>query len=193
MRRVLLAWAALVVMVLAAAGCGGDDPAEEPAGAPPAAGPSPTTMAPTTAAPDPDNPAGVPQTLAFQARTVDGGEFDAATLAGQPVVFWFWAAWCPRCAAFAGELREVAAEYEGQAQVVGVAGLSSGTEGMRDFIDTHQLGGFPHLSDDEGEVWVRFGVTVQEYLVILDSSGEIVHEGPLTAQELRDQLATLTA
>jgi peroxiredoxin len=188
MRRVLLAWAAVVVVVLAAAGCGGDTSEAPPA----AAEPSPTTGAPTTVAPDPERPADVPETLAFQAPTVDGGELDAATLAGQPVVFWFWAAWCPRCAAFAGDLREVAAEYDGQAHVVGVAGLGSGADGMRDFVATHELDGFPHLADDEGDVWVRFGVTVQEYLVILDSTGTVVHEGPLTAQELRDQLATLT-
>jgi peroxiredoxin/predicted small lipoprotein YifL len=192
MRRALSTVSALAAVVLAVAGCGSGG-SQEPAGPP--AGAAPTTAAPepTTAAPDTAGPAEIPQTLAFQAPTVDGGELDAATLAGRPVVFWFWAAWCPRCAAFAGDLRQVAAEYEGRAQVVGVAGLGSGTDGMRGFIADHELDGFPHLADDEGEVWVRFGVTVQEYLVILDAAGVIVHEGPLTAQELRDQLATLTA
>jgi thiol-disulfide isomerase/thioredoxin len=38
----------------------------------------------------------VPQTLAFTAHTVGGKRFDAASLAGKPVVLWFWAAWCPR-------------------------------------------------------------------------------------------------
>jgi peroxiredoxin len=192
MRQALSTLSVLCVVALVAAGCGGGDspaPADPPAGAPATtAGPASTTVAPATA-----SPAGIPETLAFQAPTVDGGELDAATLAGQPVVFWFWAAWCPRCAAFAGDLRQVATEYSGQAHVVGVAGLGSGADGMRDFVTRHELNGFPHLADDEGEVWLRFGVTVQEYLVILDSSGMVVHEGPLSADELRDQLATLTA
>jgi peroxiredoxin/predicted small lipoprotein YifL len=191
MRRALSTLSVLAAVALVVAGCGGEgsqDPADPPAGA------APTTAAePPTVAPDTSGPAEIPETLAFQAPTVDGGELDAATLAGQPVVFWFWAAWCPRCAAFAGDLRQVAAEYEGRAHVVGVAGLGSGADGMREFIAQHELDGFPHLADDEGAVWVRFGVTVQEYLVILDSSGGIVHEGPLSAQELRDQLAALTA
>lgn len=176
----------LVAAALVAGGCGAGS--EEPADPPATTGSAPTTMAPP-----PTPPAEVPETLAFRAPTVDGGELDAATLAGDPVVFWFWASWCPRCAAFADDLRQVAAEYEGRAHVVGVAGLGSGQDGMRAFVDQHQLDGIPHLADDEGEVWIRFGVTVQEYLVILDSTGTIVHEGPLGADELRDQLATLTA
>jgi peroxiredoxin len=174
-------------MILLIAGCGGP---EEPADAPPA---TTTQPAPTTTAPATTSPAEVPETLAFQAPTVDGGNLDAATLAGDPVVFWFWAAWCPRCADFADDLRQVADEYAGRVHVVGVAGLGSGEDGMRDFVARHRLDGFPHLADDEGEVWVRFGVIEQEYLVILDSAGTVVHEGPLTADELRDELASLTA
>lgn len=30
-------------------------------------------------------------TLSFAGATVDGGQFDAAELAGTPVVLWFWA------------------------------------------------------------------------------------------------------
>jgi peroxiredoxin/predicted small lipoprotein YifL len=188
MRRALSTLSLLAAVVLVVAGCGSESPEEPVNAAPTTTAPEPTTGAPATA-----NPAEIPETLAFQAPTVDGGELDAATLAGRPVVFWFWAAWCPRCAAFAGDLRQVASEYAGQAHVVGVAGLGSGSDGMRDFIAQHELDGFPHLADDEGEVWVRFGVTVQEYLVILDAAGTIVHEGPLSGQELRDQLTTLTA
>jgi peroxiredoxin len=181
----------LVATALTVAGCGGGS--EESAGPPAGTTPAATVPAPTTVAPSTAGPAEVPETLAFRAPTVDGGELDAATLAGRPVVFWFWAAWCPRCADFADDLRQVAGEYDGRVQVVGVAGLGSGEDGMRAFIDRHELGGFPHLADDQGEVWVRFGVTTQEYLVILDSSGTVVHEGPLAADGLRDELAALTA
>jgi peroxiredoxin len=173
----------LVVAALVSTGCGGDGTA--------GGGPTP---APSPAAPDargtPAGPPTVPEALAFQARTVDGGEFDAATLAGQPVAFWFWAAWCPRCAAAAEHIRAVQSEYD-TVQVVGVAGLGSGEAAMREFVDRHGLGAFPHLADDDGQVWRRFGVTTQEYFVILDASGQVIHQGPLSGQQLRDRLTAL--
>lgn len=193
MLRVRPALVAVFISALVAAGCGGGD---EDSGNDTAAGPTApaTTGAPpaTTGAPSaPPDSAPVPETLAFTARTVDGGELDGAELAGTPVAFWFWAAWCPRCAAAAGDVRDAQAEYAGRVHVVGVAGLDSGEDGMRRFVDQHQLGDFPHLADDEGQVWQKFGVTTQEYFVILDASGEVVHDGPLSASALRDQLATL--
>jgi hypothetical protein len=80
----------------------------------------------------------------------------------------------------------------GEVTVVGVAGLGSGSGKMRDFIDDTGIGALVNLADDAGTVWKKFGVTAQEYFVIIDGSGEIVHKGPLTRDDLRarvDQLA----
>jgi len=132
-----------------------------------------------------------PELLRFTAKTVDGSPFDAATLVGTPVVFWFWAAWCPRCAAAAGDVAAVQRDVAGRASIVGVAGLGSGEDAMRSFVNDFDLDGFVNLADDQGTVWRRFGVTAQEYYVILDKSGTLVHKGPLTPTELRDQVAAL--
>ena len=191
MFRVRATLVALVASAMLLAGCGGgEDDSADPATVP--ASPAGTGAVPPTGVPS-DPPAGtsVPETLAFTAPTVEGGELDGASLAGAPVVFWFWAAWCPRCAAAAEGVRDVATEYDGRVHTVGVAGLGSGVDGMRQFVDQHELDGFPHLADDEGEVWQKFGVTTQEYFVVLDAEGAIVHDGPLSATELRDQLGEL--
>lgn len=187
MSRVRLMILTLAVTALVAAGCadaGSGDPDAGGAAEPGTGAEPPSSAEPGTGA--------VPEALDFRAPTVGGGELDATTLAGRPVAFWFWAAWCPRCAAAASDVKAVQSEYAGAAHVVGVAGLGSGESAMRDFVDRHELGGFPHLADDDGQVWQRFGVTTQEYFVLLDDSGEIVHEGGLSAQELRDRLASLT-
>jgi hypothetical protein len=69
----------------------------EPAGTTPPAdattGPTPTDGADTgTAAPDVIAPdLVVPEALQFTAPLVGGGQFDGATYAGKPTVFWFWA------------------------------------------------------------------------------------------------------
>jgi hypothetical protein len=62
---------------------------------------------------------------------------------------------------------------------------------MRRFVAERKIGGFANLADDEGVVWRRFGVTTQEYYVILDARGEIVHKGALTPNELRSKVAGL--
>ncbi|MFC9911191.1 redoxin domain-containing protein [Streptomyces sp. NPDC127197] len=94
----------------------------------------------------------MPEALQFTATTVDGKPFDAKALAGKPAVLWFWAPWCPTCRGQAAETAKVAADYEGKANVVGVAGPDKNAA-MRDFVADTGTGTFPHLSDEAGEVW----------------------------------------
>jgi len=135
----------------------------------------------------------VPETLAFSAPIVGGGQFDGASLAGKPAVLWFWAAWCPRCRAKADDVKTVQAEYTGKVSFVGVAGLGSGDAAMAQFVAQYGLGGFPHLADDEGTVWRHFGVAEQEFFVVLDRAGVVVHKGPMSTGDLRQRLAALVA
>ena len=122
---------------------------------------------------------------------MDGQRFDAATLAGKPVVLWFWAAWCPRCRAAADGVAGVQRDFAGRVQVVGVAGLGSGDEAIRRFVADQGIGGLVNLADDEGEVWKRFEVTTQEHYVVLDKDGTVVHKGALTPRALRDRVTAL--
>jgi thiol-disulfide isomerase/thioredoxin len=186
---------AAVFVAIAAAGataCGGADP-----GAAPGSGGEATPTAAASTPPSPRTPAAtdasaVPETLRFTATTVAGKPFDAATLAGRPVVFWFWAAWCPRCRGAGPDVGAVGREFAGRVNVVGVAGLGSGAAQMRAFVTDAGVDGLVHLADDEGAVWRHFGVTEQEYYVMLDASGTVAHEGPLDSGRLRarvDELA----
>ncbi|MCW6004268.1 redoxin domain-containing protein [Micromonospora sp. CPCC 205371] len=129
----------------------------------------------------------VPQTLTFTARTVDGTQFDAASLAGKPVVLWFWAAWCPRCRRRRGRPTRITPTGS---MWSGVAGLNSGQDAMREFVADRGIGGFVNLADDEGRIWRRCGVTTQEHY-LLDSSGTVVHKGPLSSDALRDRVTAL--
>jgi thiol-disulfide isomerase/thioredoxin len=183
--------AAAVTAALALAGCGGDSTPGSPGGEPTAVAPStpPASTAPAATSTGPS--AAVPQTLGFTATTVDGKPFDAATLAGKPVVVWFWAAWCPRCRAAADDVAGVQRDFGDRVHVVGVAGLESGAAAMRKFVADQGIGGFANLADDEGKIWQRFGVTTQEYYVLLDTAGKVVHKGPLTPGALRDRVTAL--
>ncbi|MFC7546257.1 TlpA family protein disulfide reductase [Plantactinospora sp. GCM10030261] len=187
---------ALLVLTLAGtltAGCGGNGPAESTGDEPGTSiGRSAVPASSPPAAASPSSTIPVPETLRFTAVTVDGKPFDAATLAGKPAVLWFWAAWCTRCRAAAGTVAEVAAANADRVNLVGVSGLNSGDEGMRRFVRDSGIDGFPSLADDDGAVWRRFGVTSQEYYVLLDSAGKVSHSGPLSGAELRQRVADLS-
>jgi peroxiredoxin len=134
----------------------------------------------------------VPEALNFTATTVDGKPFDAKTLAGKPTVLWFWAPWCPTCKGQAAATAEVASDYQGKANVVGVAGLDK-SAAMRAFVSDTGTGSFPHLSDEKGEVWKRFEITQQSVYVILDQTGKTVYEGVLPGGKgLAEKVSALT-
>ncbi|QGN50990.1 redoxin domain-containing protein [Micromonospora sp. WMMD558] len=174
-------------------GCAGSD---DQAGAPgtpapaTATGGAATTSAP--ASPTGAPPASVPETLRFTARTVDGQTFEGASLAGKPAALWFWAAWCTRCRAAADDVAAIQRDTAAEANLVGVAGLGSGEGAMKRFIADTGIGGFPNLADDKGEVWRKFDVTTQEYWVLLDSTGKVVHSGPLSTTEARQRINGLS-
>ena len=183
----LLVPLAAVFAVVALVGCA---PSVQPAGPS-----SATTGAPITSAAvssrGTTSPVAVAEALRFRIVTVDGSAFDGATLAGRPAVLWFWAAWCPRCRAAAPDVAAVQREFTGRVNVVGVAGLRSGRDEMQRFVADRGIGSFPNLADDEGVLWQRFGVTTQEYYVILDARGVVVHKGALSIEDLRRRVAAL--
>ncbi|WP_091191119.1 redoxin domain-containing protein [Micromonospora narathiwatensis] len=182
--------------VLALGGCAGADQPTDDA-APAASAPvAPTASVPagstsTSVATSSGPAAPVPATLDFTARTIDGGSFTGGSLAGKPAVLWFWAAWCSRCRSVADDVAAVRRDNAGRVNLIGVAGLGSGADAMRRFARDTGIAAFPNLADDEGAVWRRFGVTSQEWYVLLDSTGKVVHSGALSQAELRRRVAEL--
>ncbi|MGW2231718.1 peroxiredoxin [Streptomyces formicae] len=76
---------------------------------------------------------------------------------GPVVLFFYPAALTPGCTAEACHFRDLGAEFEAAgARPVGVSGDE--VERQREFVGKHTLG-FPLLSDPEGTVRGRFGVT----------------------------------
>lgn len=193
--------AALATLALAAtlAACGGaqqDGPASA-GGSPDPGMTTPGTMeepmateAMTTAAMDAAAPAAE---LAVTGTTVDGEPLDlVAHLDGRPAVLWFWAPWCPVCAAEADEVAAQAAASAGEVTFVGVA-ARDGVEAMRTFVERHGLDGFEHLADEEGALWERFGVAAQPAYAFVSADGTLrVVTSSLGAEDLAAEVARLT-
>jgi thiol-disulfide isomerase/thioredoxin len=176
---------ALTAAVVAAGALAGCAPAAVPAAAPPAAAPQ---AAAASAA-----PAGaVPAALRFQGKTLDGTAFDAATLAGKPTVLWFWAPWCATCASEAFSISDLQKEYAGRLNILGIGGLGGNKE-MHEFVADLKVGAVPHLDDEAGVVWKKFGITQQATYVILDRTGKVVASSYLDDLQLTTKVKSLVA
>ncbi len=134
--------------------------------------------------------AGGQSALTFTATTVDGDQFDAASLGGEPAVFWFWAPWCTTCAAEAPYVARLEGKYGGELNVVGVASLGQPSE-MVEFIERTHTGDLTHLNDEAGAVWQHFGITAQSTFALVDSNGAVTYSGYLEPDELFDRVAEL--
>ncbi|MGA9749060.1 MAG: redoxin family protein [Nocardioides sp.] len=158
-------------------GAGGE--AEDPERSPETAGEE-TSEPPRTA---------VPASLQFRAETVDGQPFSGASLAGKPVLLWFWAPWCPTCRGQIPEVQDIEARYGDKVSVVGVGSLDDASA-IAGFAD--DVAGPIHLTDVDGSVWRHFGVVEQSSFVLLDAAGNVALEaGYGGADDLADQVAAL--
>ncbi len=134
-----------------------------------------------------------PLAVLDEADTVDGADFSAAQLAGQPVVLWFWAPWCGVCRAEGPEVARVAAALEGDVTFVGVAGLGE-VEDMRGFVSDTGTAGLTHLVDRDGAMWTEFGVIAQPAFAFVSADGEVeVFQGALPPADLTAAARELAA
>ena len=192
-----LATAGAVLLVV---GCAGPQATPAPSAASPAsatASPSPSAASSPATSPSAEPsgeapseaPRAVPATLRFRGTKVDGGDFDGATLAGKPVLLWFWAPWCPVCRGQIDQVQRIARKNEGKVNVVGVGSLD-GAKAISGFAA--DAPGMTHLSDESGAVWRHFEVVQQSSFVLLDAKGAKVYSvGYGGSDDLADRVAAV--
>jgi len=170
------------------AACG--SPAAAP---PPAVAPPPTGVGgPAGVVPAASPATAVPATLKFTGTTLDGKAFDAAGLAGKPTILWFWAPWCATCASEAMSIADLQERYAGRLNILGIAGMGSNKD-MHEFVSDLEVGAVPHLDDEPGRLWKKFGITQQSTYVILDPAGAVVTNGYLDDLQLTTKVKSLVA
>ncbi|MCW2815532.1 MAG: Redoxin domain protein [Nocardioides sp.] len=188
--------AAVLVSALVLVGCGSEpEPAADAPVSSPSSPTSPSSPAAelTTSTAPTGTPAGtsapVPEALQFEATTVSGETFDGASVAGRPVVLWFWAPWCAVCKSQAPEVSRLVDDFGDDVAFLGVGSLSDAGD-IESFAG--DVPGPTHLSDPEGELYQRFGIAEQSSFVVLDADGgEVLRTGYADDDELAGTVADL--
>lgn len=116
---------------------------------------------------------------------IDGSNFTISEFSGKPVLFYFWATWCPICNLVNGSVQSISEDYT----VISVASWSEGEEKVKTYMQKNQLT-FPVLLDNTGELAQTFGLKGVPLSFILDPNGEVkfVETGYSTEAGLRLRL-----
>lgn len=128
----------------------------------------------------------------FTADQLGGGELASASFAGEDTVLWFWAPWCTVCRGEADDVVAAADAFEGEVEIIGVAGRGEIPE-MEGFVADTGTAGLTHVVDDDGSIWSSYDVFAQPAYAFIDDSGEVeVFVGALGEDALVERMTALT-
>ncbi|MCH7231468.1 TlpA family protein disulfide reductase [Glycomyces sp. L485] len=194
MKRTAIGIAATgLAAALAMSACGSDEEPtdEEPTSEEATAEETTDEAAPETAEED----KAVPELLDFTATTVDGEEFEGASLVGDPTVLWFWEHDCPICQSQGPAVADLYDEFGDRIDIVGVSGAgiyaASSADDREGFVEQTGTGDAFHIEDQDYELRNAFGIVSQSTFVVLDGEGEVVESGSLSEDDLNDAVEDL--
>jgi len=121
----------------------------------------------------------------FSGQLMDGSHFSIADFSGRPMLFHFWATWCPICDLEKGSIESISHDYP----VISIASWSEGKTEVNAYMLENQLT-FPVMLDDDGTLAQSFGLRGVPASFILSPDGEItfVETGYTTELGLRFRL-----
>ena len=134
-----------------------------------------------------------PGGITFDAAKLGGGTLRSSSFEGKDTVLWFWAPWCTICRGEAPNVTASAAEFEGQVNVIGVAGRGE-VSAMEDFVSDTKTGSLTHVVDDSGAIWSSYGVAAQPSFAFINDDGTVeVFIGALGEEKLTQRMEELVA
>ncbi|HYV84446.1 MAG TPA: redoxin family protein [Patescibacteria group bacterium] len=115
----------------------------------------------------------------FSARALDGSDVSLAALRGRPVLFDFWASWCPPCRDSVIGLRRIADQYGSRLAIVGI-GLDDDPRAFEAFVFNEHLPGHQvHDGGAAGPIGRAYGVpaTGIPHVVLVGPDGKVAAIG----------------
>lgn len=134
---------------------------------------------------------------AYSAKSVDGAEFDLASLRGKVVFVNLWATWCGPCRAEIPALQQFQKDYAAKGfEIVGVSLDENGPEAVRAFMNEQKMT-YPVVIDENAKALNLFRASVIPISALIDrqgnvawmSAGSIEQSVPAVRQEIEKALA----
>ncbi len=114
-----------------------------------------------------------PQPMApFTLSTIEGSQYDSASLSGKVVLLNFWATWCPPCVEELPSLNRLQQHYGGSDLRVVSIDFRETPEEMKTFLQRTPVE-FPVLMDQDGKVSLSWRVFSFPSSFIIDRTGHI--------------------
>ena len=106
------------------------------------------------------------------------GALSLADYRGKVVYLDFWASWCPPCLLSLPALEELRREFRGSDFQILAVNLDQDTTRAQRFLAQHDIG-YPSVTDPEGHIPERFGLTTMPTSYLIDRQGivRLVHTG----------------
>jgi thiol-disulfide isomerase/thioredoxin len=118
--------------------------------------------------------------------TLDGRDSDLSMYFAdkKPVVFEFWATWCPLCKALEPAMTAARQKYDGKVIFVSVGVPQNQTpEKQRDYAKAHGVGG-ELVFDRDSKAIAAFKANHTSYMVVVDSNRKVVYVGSGAEQDV---------
>jgi thiol-disulfide isomerase/thioredoxin len=125
------------------------------------------------------------QAPAAAVETLDGQPADLSQYVGKgPVLFEFWATWCPNCRALEPRMKAAMQKYAGKVKFVVVAvAVNQTPERVKAFRDAHGMTQ-DIVFDRKGNAAGNYEAPATSYIVVLDASGKVVYTGVGADQDI---------
>ena len=111
-------------------------------------------------------------------QTLDGKSVDLKQYIGKtPVVFEFWATWCPNCAELEPTMLALKKKSGDRVKLVGVAvSVNQSPARVKAYAAKHKLP-LEVLWDHDGNATDVYSAPATSYVVIVDKAGKVVYTG----------------
>ena len=130
-------------------------------------------------------PVGSKAPMSTMVETLDGKPFDIGQFIGKtPVLFEFWATWCPNCKELEPAMAEAAKKYAGKIKFVAVAvSVNQSPERVKLYAEKHALP-LEVYFDKKGNAADAYDAAATSYIVIVNKAGTVVYTGLGGSQNL---------